>query len=72
MSYGTPHGIGAIGRHTGTRGNPSTGIIITDTIIAGTIIIMAIIATGTITVITIGTTSISPPDGPIPRMFTQG
>ena len=49
MSSGVPVGTGVTTLHTGIRGVRSTGTIITDIIITGTIIITDITATGIIT-----------------------
>lgn len=49
MWHGVHHGTGVTGRCTGIRGVRSTGILITDTILTGTITTILITGTGTIT-----------------------
>ena len=70
MLYGAPRGTGIITRLSGTHGNHSTGIIITDTIITGITIITDITAGGRITVIPDGMTFITHRDVHILHMWT--
>jgi hypothetical protein len=70
MLSGTLHGTGVIIPVTGTHGVLSHGIIIMDISITGIIIIMDITTNRTFTIITDGTTFITPTGDHTPLMYT--